>query len=346
LAAGRYDVLFSQCASRQQYPDQWYRGQTSVQFATPVTIKAGATTRGIDATMRPGATVTGTVVNSAGKPVNYVCVSAYNSNTGQFGFAITGKTGTYTMRALATGSYTVTFNPCNSGVNLQAVERHVKVTAGRTARGVNARLVPGGSAQGVVTVAGSTVPVAFACVQFISANPANLGGFGFTDANGKYRAAGIAPGSYKVDFNDPLCGLGVDGLAPQWYNDKPTQATADNVTITLGHTTTGIDAALQTDGAITGAVLGPSSTPLSGICVTAMPLAAGFTPVVAISGTSGGFTLTEMLPGQYKVEFSSGCGVTGYRTQWWANASSAQAAMVITVSAATTVPNINAKMTH
>ncbi|HEY2640559.1 MAG TPA: carboxypeptidase-like regulatory domain-containing protein, partial [Streptosporangiaceae bacterium] len=134
--------------------------------------------------------------------------------------------------------------------------------------------------------------------------------------------------------------------APQWYNDKPTQATADNVTITLGHTTTGIDAALQTDGAITGTVLGPSSTPLSGICVTAMPLAAGFTPVVAISGTSGGFTLTEMLPGQYKVEFSSGCGVTGYRTQWWADASSAQAATVITVSAATTASQINAKMTH
>jgi hypothetical protein len=316
-----------------------------VQHATPVTVRAGATTSGIDATMRPGATVTGTVVNSSGKPVNYVCVSAYNSGTGQFGVATTGKTGTYTMRALATGSYTVTFSPCNLGVNLQTVERHVKVTAGRTARGVNARLVPGGSAQGVVTAAGSAVPAAFACVEFISANPANLGGFGFTDANGKYRAAGITPGSYKVYFNDPLC-FGADGLAPQWYNDKPTQATADNVTITLGHTTTGIDAALQTDGAITGTVLGASSTPLSGICVTAVPLAAGFTPVVAISGTSGGFTLTEMLPGRYKVEFSSGCGVTGYRTQWWPDANSAQAATVITVSAATTAPGINATMTH
>jgi hypothetical protein len=40
-------------------------------------------------------------------------------------------------------------------------------------------------------------------------------------------------------------------------------------------------------------------------------------------------------PGQYKIEFSTGCGDTGFRTQWWGQASSASSAKVITVGYAT-----------
>jgi Carboxypeptidase regulatory-like domain len=343
LAAGRYRVQFSQCTPNPRYASQWYRGQNSELSAIPVTVRSGATTKGINATMRLGGAITGRVVNSTGKPLNFICVFAYTSG-GQFGFATTGKTGDYAIRGVATGNYTASFSPCNS-VNLVGVIRHLKVTAPHTTSGVNARLVPGGSASGVVTVAGSGAPVAFACVEFISGNPANLGGLAITGADGSYRATGLAPGSYQVLFNDPLCGLGPAGLAPQWYNNQPTQATATKVTITVGHTASGINAALQTDGTITGTVHGPSNTPLSGVCVTAMPLVAGSVPIVAIS-RSGSFSLAELLPGRYKVEFSSGCGATGYRTQWWKNASSPQSATVINVAATQTVPGIDATLTR
>jgi hypothetical protein len=93
-------------------------------------------------------------------------------------------------------------------------------------------------------------------------------------------------------------------------------------------------------------VLGPSSAALGGVCVTAMPLEAGSVPVVAVSGKSGAFTFSEMLPGRYKAQFSSGCGATGYRTQWWQNAGSRQAATVINVTAAQTVTGIDATMTR
>ena len=344
LAAGRYRVQFNQCSPKPRYATQWYRSQASQRSATPVTVKSGVTTARIDATMRLGASVTGRVVNSVRKPLNNICVFAFNPSTGQFGFGITGKTGRYTMRGLATGSYTATFSPCNSPVNLVTVTRHIKVTAPRTRSGVNARLVSGGSASGTVTVAGSATPAANTCVEFVSPDPANAGSLGITGADGSYLATGLAPGSYQVYFNDPLCGLGPLGLAPQWYNNQPTQATATKVTITIGHTTTGINAALQTDGTITGTVLGPSSKPLSGICVTVLPLAAGAVPVVAVSGKSGGFTVTDMLPGRYKAEFSSGCGATGYRTQWWKNVGSPQHAMPIKVNAAETVTGIDATM--
>ncbi len=346
LAAGRYLVQFFPCAGASRDASQWYKGHASQRSAMPVTVQAGGTTGGISATMRLGAGVTGRVVNSSGKPLRNICAFAYNDRTGQAGFSVTGKTGRYQLSGLATGSYTIGFNPCSYGVNLVAAGRHIKVTAPRTITGVNARLVPGGSASGVVTAAGSAVPVANGCVQFSSANPANAGGFGFTDANGKYLATGLAPGSYQVYFNDPQCGLSSPGLAPQWYNDRPTQATANMVTITVGHTVTGIDAALQADGTITGTVRGRSNTPLSGACVTAMPLAAGLVPVVAVSGKAGGFTLTDMLPGRYKVEFSAGCGAVGYRTQWWQLASSRQHATPVGVAAAQVVTGIDATLTR
>ena len=111
----------------------------------------------------------------------------------------------------------------------------------------------------------------------------------------------------------------------------------------VGHTTPGINAALQTDGTITGTVHGPSSKALSGVCVTAMPLAAGSLPIVAIS-KQGGFSLAGLLPGRYKAEFSSGCGVTGYVTQWWKDVSSRQAETVINVPAAHVVTGIDATM--
>jgi hypothetical protein len=192
-------------------------------------------------------------------------------------------------------------------------------------------------------VAGSGTPVAEACAEFISANPNSPGGIGFTGPTGRYMATGIAPGSYQVYFGDPSCTLNPPDLAPQWYNDQPTQATATRVPITVGHTTPGIDAALQADGSITGAVDGPSSKALSGVCVTAMPLVAGSMPIMAIS-KSGSFSLAGLLPGRYKVEFSSGCGATGYLTQWWKDVSSRQAATVINVSAAHSVTGIDATM--
>ena len=36
--------------------------------------------------------------------------------------------------------------------------------------------------------------------------------------------------------------------------------------------------------------------------------------VVAITGADGSYTVPEAVPGSYNVEFSSGCGATGYVT--------------------------------
>ena len=86
-----------------------------------------------------------------------------------------------------------------------------------------------------------------------------------------------------------------------------------------------------------------SASSLSGVCVSAVPLAKGEPAVFTVSA-GGTYTLADVLPGQYRVEFQAGCG-QGVKTQWWQDAASSAAAKIITVSAGATVSGIDAVMT-
>jgi hypothetical protein len=343
LAAGRYHVSFGSCFVRDRYAQQWYRDSSSVAAATAVTVRAGTTTAGIDGRLVPGGTISGHVLTASGKSLGDICVSAADS-AGDSGYAVTDTAGTYTIPALGAGSYTVVISPCASR-NLVTVVAHSTVKASRVTT-VDATMHSGGSIAGVVTMGSTTV--SDACVEVYSAGSAEPVGFGFTSLDGSYQITGLAAGSYQVYFGDPQCEVVTPGLAPQWYNGTATgtsaQATAASVAVTGGATTPSIDAALQPDGEITGTVSGPSATPLAGACVTAVPLSAGVSaPVVAVTSATG-YALAELLPGQYKVRFSAGCGATGYATQWWKDAASRSAATVITVGASQTVTDISATL--
>jgi hypothetical protein len=344
LPAGSYDVEFYACLANSRYASQWYRGQAAQTSATAVKVRAGATTAGINARLTIGGSISGRVTGADGKPLDNICVLAYNPYNGLFASGATGTAGTYLMLGVSTGSYTVEFSPCFNQ-NLVTAFTHTKVVAPSATTGVNATLQRGGSVSGVITTAGATpVPVANECAEVDSANPNNAGGLAVSGLGGTYLATGIAPGSYTVYFGDPACGLGPPNLAPQWYDNQPSQASAATITVTAGQTTTGIDAALPTTGEITGTVShGPSGAPVSGACVTAYPTAAGSVPIVAVS-RDGSYSLIDLQPGGYRIEFTSGCGATGYRAQWWPDTGSASKATVITVPAAQVVSGIDATL--
>ena len=50
------------------------------------------------------------------------------------------------------------------------------------------------------------------------------------------------------------------------------------------------------------------------------------TSSLAITSSSGTYQLGPLQPGRYQIEFLAGCGASGYKTQWWKNASSARTA--------------------
>ena len=346
LAAGRYQVWFEPCTGSSRYAEQWFRGKSSAQAATAVTVRAGRATAAIDGRLVTGGTISGHVVNAAGKPLRNICIVAAAGSTGPIGEAVTGKTGSYTVPALASGRYTVEFSPCDSQ-NLITVATQVQVTAPHAKTGVNATMHPGGSISGAIT-ASSGPPVSQACVEIYSGNSAEPVETAYTGLDGSYLVTGLAAGTYQVYFGDPECLFGTPGIAPQWYNDQATQTAATGVDVSVNATSQSVDATLQPDGQITGTVsAAPSASPLSGACVTAIPVSSnGSQPVVAATGTSGTYTLADLLPGQYRVRFSAGCGAAGYATQWWNGVSSETAATVVTVVAGETVsPPVSAELT-
>jgi Carboxypeptidase regulatory-like domain len=343
LAAGRYQVSFSQCFPPRRYAWQWYRGKSSASAATDVTVRAGKAASGIDAHLVLGGTISGRVVNASGKPLSNICILATNQSTNVVVGAVPGRGGTYTIPSLSSGRYTVEFSPCGNQ-NLVTVVAHVRVTAPHTTAGVNVTLRSGGSIAGNVSAGSSGPAVSNTCVEVYGKNSAQPAGFGFTGLDGSYLASGLAAGTYQVYFGDPNCLFTAPGLAPGWYNDQATQGAATPVNVTVGATTPSIDAALQPDGKITGTVSGSSGSPLSGACVTAIPLSAGVSlPVVAVT-RPGGYTLADLLPGQYKVRFSSGCGAIGYATQWYRDKASRKIATVITVGADQTMSGVSATL--
>ena len=80
----------------------------------------------------------------------------------------------------------------------------------------------------------------------------------------EFFSSGFCPGGVAANF------------AGQWYNGKLTPDVATPVTVTVGNTLTGINAALSASGSFSGTVTAAAGgAPLPGICVAAyLPFAA------------------------------------------------------------------------
>ena len=73
LTTGSYTVAFSGgCGNAGSFSLQYYNGQTNQGSASPVHATAGQTTAGIDATMQPGATITGVVTDNGGNKLSNI----------------------------------------------------------------------------------------------------------------------------------------------------------------------------------------------------------------------------------------------------------------------------------
>jgi hypothetical protein len=254
--------------------------------------------------------------------------------------AVTSKTGSYDLRHLRAGRYELqACQPPAEGV----IRPGIVVRRSRATTGVTVRLPRTGSLTGTVLDGSGTAPEPGVCV---TAFPWSGHGFvrvAWTASNGSYHLSGLSPGSYQVLFS-PVCLAGFAGVAPQWFDGQPSQASATRVSVAAGQTRRGVDARLSAYGGISGAVTDAAHSPVAGICVTAIAQAAGAAPVVAVTTTSGGYELGDLAPGSYTLKFSSGCGAAGYATQFYDGVSSAQSASPVAVTAGMTTSGIDALM--
>jgi hypothetical protein len=156
-----------------------------------------------------------------------------------------------------------------------------------------------------------------------------------TKAGGVYEAEDLAEGAYKVKFSD------VPTYAVQYYNDQPSLASANLVSVEEGKTTENINAALKKPGKISGRVTNAGGKPVSGIRVEVYEnLGEEFEEFSASTNGNGEYTIEGLPEGQYKVGFFP--GGTAYTAQYYNGQSSLANANAVAVIAGATKEGINA----
>ncbi len=246
LAAGTHVVGFVDPAGA--HTTRFWPNSPTVPGSTPVAVTAGGATVA-DAALPAqvpvgtGAAITGTVTEAGtGAPVAGARVVALREADYQMvrGTAADAN-GAYRLD-LAPGGYKLAVL---DGAGLHAMEWYdnqpstglgaaATVTAPAT---VDVALSPTtGSIAGTVTDEASGDPIAGSWV--IAIGPSGIAGGAVTDAGGDYTISGLAPGTYRATFVDPI-----GGRAQEYHDNSPDYPGATPFAVTAGAIAT-VDAAL------------------------------------------------------------------------------------------------------
>ncbi len=291
--------------------------------------------------------ITGTITGPSG-PVSGTYVAAVNAVTGAYagGSAASAADGSYTISALATGTYKL-FNNNNStatGLTRQWYQdsydyntaRPVAVIDGSTTSGINFALTSAGTMTGTVVRASDLTALSGLVVNAYALNPdGTTVGWAYnatTSGSGTYSIPGLPPGKYKVAVNP-----GSTTYALQYYSLKDSPVTAQHVTISAGSTTSGINFSLVTGGKISGTIRGADTlSALSGAAVVMFSedMQAQF-PFSATTAADGSYTTCGLPAGTYRILAFNNVN-TDYAVTWYGNTILNMASSTITVSAGAT----------
>jgi hypothetical protein len=251
---GRYVAVFTTgCGTSGNWLSQVYKNSSDLFRPTILAVKAGKTTGNIDAVLRLGGEISGTVTNAAGARLSNICVfPVATRNGGQYQLIRPGasRDGAFHVRGVPAGSYLLNFTPCNPNSAYTSVwwknsatparARVIRVKNRQLVSGINEVMPLGGKIRGVVTAgtpAGSRL--AGVCVSAVpTAGGFNGGGFAITGRNGGYVMPGLPAGRYRVQFS-PGCGNNGNYL-PENYPRL--------VTVAAGKVVAGIDGVLPRGG--------------------------------------------------------------------------------------------------
>jgi len=382
LPSGSYRVHFFGREAMATYADVYYHDKPTWEEAQKVTVTVGSVTGGIDQEMHEGGRISGTVIDdTTEEPLEGISVCASDPDAYGYRCSHTGELGQYEIAGLQPGSYLVHFarqsawDPSTAKYAPQYFEdavlpadaTRVDVGLGGSASGIDAAMHEGGAIDGLVTAASDHAPLAGVGVCAIPEEEVEeeIEFCVSTDSSGEYTLRGFATGSYAVAFFPGWqAPFEVPNLLRQYYDGSSTRAGAQQVTVTAGSTTHGIDAELQAGGTISGVVTAAADgSRLEGIEACAWKASEEEFPAsCASSNAHGEYTITHLPPGTYKVRFTAfvydgeheyleeeeGEGEPQreeeFSTQYWKTASSLGAAQGITLAPGQSVNGIDAQM--
>ena len=159
-----------------------------------------------------------------------------------------------------------------------------------------------------------------------------------TNQAGQYTVLGLSSGSYQVQFTDDSG----TGYLAQYYKGQASAASATSVSVTPGESTTGIDAALQLGGQVSGTVTAATSdVPLPDIQVWVFD-ANGNTVGQSITDAHGHYAVNGLATGSYRVQFVAYDGT--YADQYYDGQSTIDSATPVSVVAGQTTSGIGAAL--
>jgi hypothetical protein len=231
---------------------EYHDDAVDFEDADVVRVRPGATVV-VDAGLRLGGFLTGTVTTSDGGALASACVTASSlTDVGfGFGFDISDADGTYRLGGLATGDYLVAFSDCSNRPDyapeyyddvLQLEDATlVAVSAGVTTPDIDAELVRGASVSGTVTDAQTGAGLDELCVEVIGSGEFAFGFAASFEEGGAYRVGGLVEDTYQVRFAD----CGSNQYVREFHEDAVRRTDLDLVTLSAGSTRRDLDAALE-----------------------------------------------------------------------------------------------------
>lgn len=241
---------------------------------TAVSVLEGTTTTGIDASLTPAASISGSLMTSTGKPLSGEVDAFLDGKLASSGFAVDGQ---YQIPALAAESYAVCASwealprgtgfagQCWDGTLYEGTVPNdatlVTLSDGEQRPGIDLTLPPAAAIAGTVT----TTSGAGLSNVYVSAHNRSTGGdyTAVTGVNGAYSFRGLGPSAtgYRVCFRPNQGGI---GYLPRCYRNKPWSgagfpASVTPVSVTPGKVHAKVDQVLPLAGGIAGKVTDPTT---------------------------------------------------------------------------------------
>ena len=341
LPTGKYKVR----AFKSGYAREYYDNVFPSHVATIISIITPNEISGINFNLTRGGSISGYVYNNeTGEPIEGAQINVVpSSEWSDDGFyTITDSNGSYTIECLALGAYRVRTKATGfieqwyDNAYSTDFATDVKVTPPDNTPNINFSLSRGGSISGYVfDTNGNPIQGAHVRAGALLPNGDWVAGRTSTQLNGSYIINDLlAWNYYKVLVRKA-------GFAPEWYNSKITETTADTVTVTVGNNTPGINFTLDVGGSITGHVYDEEDgTPISGIGVW-VDLPTG--ERVGVSGLTeydGSYTIW-LCTGNYLIETDVSSRGNKYVPEWYNNSYDVENATLVNVIAPTETSGID-----
>jgi hypothetical protein len=358
VSPGQYYVYFNDTTSTDNVAPDYYgdAGTDNINKATVVTVPATGGTQSLSAeTLGAGAIITGTVAdaNSAAETAAHVTAQPLSTFTADpllsaVRASVAG--GSYTVRGLPSGSYTLLYGATGTGFALTGTyvdggalsydvgsATQYAVTAGTTTTASFSVPAVGGIS-GVVTDS-SAAPLAGVDVADYDASGARLSADAATTAvDGTYTIADLLPGTYEIEFS----GLAGSSLAPAYFGGS-SFATATKVTVASGVTTPSINGTLAAGATVSGTVTAAQGGALLG--GLDVRLVDGQNRLIdeATTNANGTYTLNNVPAGTWYLEFVGGRAYNGqfYSTEYYLGESSLGGSLPLKLAAGQTLSGVN-----